>query len=74
MTYRKVCSVENNKVIINLPDDFKGKKQVMVVVDDLADTKAQKLELMKLAAKDPLFLADIKEIQDDFDSIDHENL
>jgi hypothetical protein len=74
MTYRKVYSVENNKVIINLPDDFKGKKQVLIVVDDLADTKAQKLELMQLAAKDPLFLADIKEIQDDFDSIDHENL
>ena len=74
MTYRKIYSVENNKVIINLPDDFKGKKQVMIVVDDLADNKAQKLELMKLAANDPLFLSDIKEIQDDFDSIDHENL
>jgi hypothetical protein len=74
MTYRKVYSVENNKVIINLPDDFKGKKQVLIVVDDLADTKEQKLELMKQASKDPLFLADIKEIQDDFDSIDHENL
>ena len=74
MTYRQVCSVENNKVTINLPDDFKGKKHVVVVVDDLADTKTQKLELMKLASKDPLFLADIKEIQDDFDAIDHENI
>lgn len=69
MTYRKICVVENNKVIINLPDDFKGKNQVVVVVEDLTDTKAQKMELMKQASTDPLFLADIKDIQNDFDSI-----
>ncbi len=72
MTYRKVCLVEDNKVIINLPDDFKGMKQVVVVVDDMTDTMSQKLELMKKAAKDNLFLDDIKEIQDDFDSIDRD--
>ncbi len=74
MTYRQVCSIENNKVTINLPDDFKEKKQVMVIVDDLTDTKAQKLEIMKQASKDPIFLADINDVQDDFDSIDHESL
>ncbi|MEI6817190.1 MAG: hypothetical protein WCL14_11305 [Bacteroidota bacterium] len=72
MTYRKVCLVEDNKVIINLPDDFKGMKQVVVVVDDMTDTMLQKLELMKKAAKDNLFLEDIREIQDDFDSIDRD--
>ncbi len=74
MTYRQVCSVNNNQVIVTLPPDFKNKKQVTVVVDDEVDTKAQKLEQLKHAATDPLFLADIKEIHQDFDSIDHETL
>jgi hypoxanthine phosphoribosyltransferase len=74
MTYRQVCSVDNNKVTITLPEDFKGKTKVVVVVDDLVDTKAQKFELLKKASNDPLFLADIKEIHEDFDAIDEENL
>lgn len=74
MTYRQVCNVNNNQVIITLPADFKGKKQVTVVVDDLVDTKIQKLAMLKNASEDPLFLADIAEIQHDFDSIDNETL
>jgi hypothetical protein len=49
-------------------------KQVTVFVDDYVDIKSQKIEMMKMASNDPLFLADIKEIQEDFDSIDHETL
>ena len=74
MTYRQVCNVNNNQVIITLPADFKGKKQVTVVVDDLVDNKIQKLAMLKNASEDPLFLADIAEIQHDFDSIDNETL
>ena len=74
MTYRQVCNVNNNQVIITLPADFKGKKQVTVVVDDLVDAKIQKLAMLKNASEDPLFLADIAEIQHDFDSIDNETL
>ena len=74
MTYRQVCLVNNNQVIVTLPADFGNKKQVTVVIDDEVDTKAQKLELLKQAVNDPLFLADIKEIHQDFDSIDHETL
>jgi len=74
MTYRQVCSVNNNQVVVTLPADFSNKKQVTVVVDDQVDTKAQKLDQLKQASQDPLFLADIKEIHQDFDSIDHENL
>ena len=74
MTYRQVCNVNNNQVIITLPADFKGKKQVTVVVDDLVDTKIQKLAMLKNASEDPLFLADIAEVQHDFDSIDNETL
>ncbi len=74
MTYRIVLPVNNNQVIVTLPPDFSNKKQVTVFVDDQVDNKAQKLELLKMASNDPLFLADIKEINDDFDSIDNETL
>jgi hypothetical protein len=43
-------------------------------VDDQVDNKAKKLEMMKIASNDPLFLADIKEVHDDFDSIENESL
>jgi hypothetical protein len=41
-----------------------------VVLDDSVDTKAKKMELMKKASKDPLFLADISAISDEFRNID----
>ncbi|CAG5068015.1 hypothetical protein DYBT9623_00743 [Dyadobacter sp. CECT 9623] len=62
MTYKIVCPVENNQVILTLPPDFRNKKQVTIYVDDQIDVKSQKIEAMKAAAKDPLFLADIEEI------------
>ena len=74
MTFRQVCKVTNNQVVVNLPPNFVNKQQVTVVIDDVIDTKSQKLEQLKDALNDPLFLADIKEIQNDFDSIDHETL
>jgi hypothetical protein len=41
-------------------------------VDSLS--KREKIELMKQASVDPLFLADMKEINDDFQAIDTENI
>ena len=74
MTYRIVCSVNNNQIVVILPPDFSDKKQVTVFVDDQVDNKTQKMELLKMASNDPLFLADIKEIHDDFDNVDNEML
>ena len=74
MTCKIICPVKDNKVIVTLPPDFINKKRVTVYVDDQIDAKFQKLEFMKVASNDPLFLADIKETQHDFDSIDHETL
>jgi hypothetical protein len=74
MTFKQVCKVSNNQIIVNLPPDFVNIKQVTVVIDDVIDTKVQKLEQLKAALNDPLFLLDVKEIQNDFDAIDHENL
>ncbi len=74
MTFKIVCPVNDNQVIVTLPPDFSDKKQVTVYVDDLVDVNSLKLEELKMAANDPLFLADILEVQHDFDSIDHETL
>ena len=74
MTYKIICPVKDNQVIVILPPDFTDKKQVTIYVDDQVDVRYQKLESLKMASNDPLFLADIKEIQHDFDSIDHETL
>ncbi len=41
---------------------------------DLRAGKNKKMELMKQASSDPLFLADMKEINDDFQAIDTENI
>jgi len=68
MTYKIICPVNDNQIILTLPPDFSNKKQVTVYVDDQVDSRSQKLEFLKMASKDPLFLADIKEIQQDFDN------
>ena len=74
MTYKIICPVKNNQVIVTLPPDFIDKRQVTIYVDDQVDVRSQKLEALRTASNDPLFLADIKEIKEDFDSIDHETL
>lgn len=61
MSDKQVCKVTNNQ-------------QVTVVIEDVIDTKAQKLEQLKAVLNDPLFLADIKEVQNDFDAVDPETL
>ena len=74
MTFRQICIVENNQVIITLPPSFENQKQVTVLIDVVVDSKIQKLALLKEAPVDPLFLADIEEINKDFDSIDSETV
>jgi hypothetical protein len=74
MTFKIVCSVNNNQVVFTLPPDFGDKKMVTVYVNDQIDDRTHKLELLKMAVDDPLFNADIKEINDDFNAIDSETL
>jgi hypothetical protein len=46
--------------------------------DELKTSKSlsqmEKIKAMKEASNDPLFLADMKEISEDFSAIDHENI
>jgi len=74
MIFRQICTVKNNQVVITLPPNFVNKKQVTVVIDDIVDNRSQKLALLKEAANDPLFLADIEEVHKDFESIDNETI
>lgn len=66
MTYKIICPVKDNQVIVTLPPDFINKKQVTIYIDDQVDIRSQKIDYLKMASNDPLFLADIKEIQHDF--------
>lgn len=75
MTFEKTYELNNKRqLIIRLPDSFKSKKRVKVTVEDADDDKATKIALLKKASKDPLFLSDIQEIQDDFKYADSEDL
>ena len=74
MTLRIICEVKNNQVSLTLPADFSHDGKVTVIVDDQIDNKTKKMDLLKAASVDPIFLADIKEIHDDFDIIDSDSL
>ncbi len=76
MKFEKVCDIKDNQLVIDLPEKFRGKDKVLVTIDDeyYADSGKEKLELLKQASKDPLFLEDIMEISEDFKHIDYESL
>ena len=47
-----IYDIKNNQVVIQLPDSFKGKKKVKIIISEIENTKKQKVELMKKAFKD----------------------
>lgn len=58
-----------------LPDAYAN--DVLAYVQGLAQKAAErqaKLEAMREAVNDPLFLADLREVRQDFEAIDHETL
>jgi HJR/Mrr/RecB family endonuclease len=75
MKHKKVYTVSgNNQLVIDLPESFKNKDKVLVIIDDVIETKEEKLEILKEAMSDPLFLSDMQEVNKDFDAIDDETL
>ena len=70
MTISQYCNVTNTQLIISLPPSFNNKR-VLVTVDDNIGIEAQKMALMMQAAKDPLFLADLRDVNADFEGIEH---
>lgn len=61
---------ENGQLTIQLPGYLKGSKKVKVVIDEVDDDREAKIALLKQAANDPLFLADMKEVNKDFEGIE----
>lgn len=75
MIVKQVYETGNkSQIMIHIPEIFRSKKHILVVLDDSIDTKAEKLDLMKKASVDPLFIADIDSISKDYCNIDTELL
>ena len=72
MTYKTTGRVKGNRVVVALPPYFTENKEVTITIDDALDVRSEKMNLLKKAAQDPIFLADIREIQEDFENIDPE--
>ncbi len=73
MTFEKTYEVKNkHQLVIKLPDHFKSKRKVRVIIEDVEDKRADKIKMLKNALKDPLFLSDINETSEDFKDSDNE--
>ena len=74
MTIKQICNVKDNRLIINLPKSFKDGGRVMVIVDDEPDARDEKMALMQNAAIDPMYLADMAEVEEDIDFADSDSV
>ncbi len=73
MKVSHIYEVTNNRIIIDLPDSLKNQKSIRVTMENTL-SKQEKINQLSLSANDPLFQADIKSVQDDFQDIDFENI
>jgi hypothetical protein len=71
MSVEQIIDVpENGKVIINIPESFKQLKRVRITINELDDTLDNKIALLKKSATDPFFVADMEEVNKDFEFIE----
>ena len=73
MTHRQLYRVSDTKLVITIPPAFNN-KQVLITIADVQSADQDKKILMKQAAQDPLYLSDLKEVNGDFENIEHETL
>ena len=72
-TFEKIYDIQkNNRLVIRLPDIFKSKKKVRVIIEEIEEDRNEKIMLLKEALKDPLFVSDIDETISDFEHSDNE--
>jgi hypothetical protein len=75
MIVKQIYNTDHKKqIVVNLPDSFRKKRRVLVVLDDSVDSYPEKMVLMKKAKDDLLLQADIQEIAHDFRATDSEVL
>ena len=73
-TFHQICKVLNNCIIVPLPAAFVNQSTVRVNVEELstfslAGNTQEAYSPLEDAVNDPLFLADLDEIKNDFDLI-----
>ena len=68
MSVEQIVDVpESGQLTIQLPDYLKGSKKVKVFIDEVNEDREAKISLLRKAANDPLFLADMEEVNRDFE-------
>ncbi|MFN2423993.1 MAG: hypothetical protein ABR572_09470 [Cryomorphaceae bacterium] len=73
MTFKKTYKIQkDNRLVIELPERFKSRKKVRVIIEDIEESRTEKIKSLRKAANDPLFLSDIEEIASDFENSDSE--
>jgi hypothetical protein len=72
MTFEKTYELKTNELTIKLPKKFKLIKRVRVIVEEMESERELKLKLLRKAATDSMFNADIEEIKEDFRFSDKE--
>lgn len=67
---------KDHEIRIKVPKDIPENEtiEVILIMKNRQDSFKQKIRELKNAAKDKLFLEDMKEISDDFSSVDLEGL
>ncbi len=75
-TLKKTLKIPKDREIkIKLPDTFGVDKKIVVMIEEeVSEDYKKKIELLKKSVEDPLFQQDMKEIMDDFNSIDFETI
>ncbi len=64
MLHKQIYNVpENNQLVISLPKEYAFLKKVLVTINEISDDTVAKIELMKSATTDSLFLDDLNKIQ-----------
>lgn len=71
MAFEKTYDIqENNEVIVKLPPRFKTQKRVRIIIQEIDQEREEKINLLRKAVNDPIFLSDIKEVSEDFENAD----
>ncbi|ABO35779.1 hypothetical protein MmarC5_1482 [Methanococcus maripaludis C5] len=71
-TVQKIRIPRNHRVTIEIPEFLKENEEIEIVITANPSelTLSQKLELMKMAAKDKMYLNDISEINEEYKYVD----
>jgi hypothetical protein len=74
---RQILTIpKDHKVILEIPEVFKEDELLEIIIRSKGKllNKKEKLEIMKEAVLDPMFMEDLKEVNEDFQSIESEEI